>query len=453
MTTRAFPNYRTARQVASLILISLLMPFLAGCIGGLGAGPASLAPGGGIDFSLSASPGSQSVVAGRGAAFSVAVNPPALIGTVNFSVSGLPPGVQAAFAPGFDVANGNRTLNVFTTTTTPASSSQLTITANDSSGTRTATVNLTITPAADFTLSITPFSQQVKPGASASYSVSVTLGAGAGPVNLSVVGLPNGATASFDHDPVTASGTAVLTVTAGPQIMTVVAPMDVIGSDSSGSISASFGFSIIPADFFLSQAVGPVEVNAGGTVSGQILVEPLFATPGAVGLAASDLPPGTTASFNPSTVNGAGSSLISLATDVSTAPADYTLTINGVDASGQNFTTLPLTVVPGNPAAGFFLAASPLMEEITAGESASFAVNVSAPGGALPPVSLTVTTSEDGIDAVIFPVNKGPGAFELDLSTAPSLGDTSAAITITGTGPAGTQTIQVNLLIDLPPPG
>src|SRR5262249_32317131 len=147
-----------------------------------------------------------------------------------------------------------------------------------------------------------------------------------GPVNLSVVGLPPGATASFDHNPVTASGTYTLTVTAGPEIITAIAPMDVIGSDSAGTIKVSIAFSIIPADFSLTHAVGLVEVNAGGTVTGQILVVGLFATPGTVNLSASGLPAGITATFNPSTVVGAGSSTITIATDTSVAPGDFNLT-------------------------------------------------------------------------------------------------------------------------------
>jgi len=417
-----------------------------GCIGGSTDGH-------GIDFSLSASPGAQSVVAGRGASYTISVDPPAMIGAVNLGVTGLPPGVEAAFSPGFQV-NGSRTLNVFTTTTTPPGSSQLTITATASSGTHTAKVSLTITPAADFAMSVTPNSQTVKPGMSTNYSVNVSFtGNAAGPVNLSVVGLPAGASASFDHNPVTASGTSTLTVTAGPQIITAIAPLDVIGSDRPGTIKTPIAISIIPADFSLSQAVGPVEVNAGGTVTGQILVVGLFATPGTVNLSASGLPAGITATFSPSTVVGAGSSTITIATNTSMAPGDFNLTINGVDASGQNLTTIPFTVVPGNASAGFFLSASPLTEFIRAGDSAFFNVNVSAPGGTIPQVTFTVSSSESGVDGIIFPTGKAPGAYGLQISTSPFVPTSTALITLIATGPNGSQTIKVSLLIDSTPTG
>ena len=404
-------------------------------------------------LSLSASPGAQSVVAGRGASYTVSVDPPAMIGAVNLGVTGLPPGVEAAFSPGFEI-NGSRTLNVFTTTTTPASTSQLTITATSSSGTHTATVSLTITPAADFTMSVTPNSQTVKPGMSADYTVNIAFAGNAtGPVNLSVVGLPSGASASFDHNPVTASGTYKLTVTAGPQISTAIAPMDVIGSDSAGTIKVSIAFSIIPADFSLTQAVGPVEVNAGGTVTGQIIVVGLFGTPGTVNLSAGGLPAGITATFRPSTVIGAGSSTITIATDTSMTPGDFNLTINGADASGQNLATIPLTVVPTNAAAGFFLSASPLTEFIHPGDSAFFNVNVSAPGGTIPALTFTVFSSESGVDAIIFPTGKAPGAYGLQISTSNFVPTSTALITVIATGPNGSQSIKVTLVIDSTPTG
>src|SRR5436305_14457155 len=100
---------------------ALLLISLAGCVGSSFGQPEIH----GIDFSLFASPGSQSVIAGRGASITVSVDPPAVIGAVVLGVTGLPAGVEAAFSPGFEI-NGSRTLNVFTTTTTPSGTSHLT---------------------------------------------------------------------------------------------------------------------------------------------------------------------------------------------------------------------------------------------------------------------------------------------------------------------------------------
>lgn len=430
---------RTACLIAAMI-------FAAGC-GRLSGGPGKPS----MDFSLSATPGSASVVAGQGASFIVQVDPAAMIGQVNLGVSGLPPGVQAAFSPGFDVVEGSRTLNVFTTSATPAAVSQLTITATTPGVTHTATANLAITPAADFALAVTPNLQTIKPGGSASYQVRVSFTGGAtGPVHLNVAALPTGVTASFDRSTVTGTGTATLTLSADSTIRTLIQPMDVVGTDNSGRISASFSLAIIPADFALNQTVGPVEVNAGGVVNGSILVSGLFATPGAVTLSAGALPAGITVSFNPIVVNGSGSSAINIATDISTAPGAYSLLIHGMDASGTNIIFLPVTVVASNPGAGVFLSASPLIESVRSGQSAFFNIHVSSPGGPVPPLTFRLTLPPD-VDGSIFQTGTDPAAYGLSLSTSPFSSSTGGAVTVTAIGPGGSQSITVNLAIDSTP--
>ncbi len=78
---------------------------------------------------------------------------------------------------------------------------------NQKPATRTVTVT-------DFSLSATPASQLVLPGGSASYDATVTAGPGfTGTVLFNVSGLPPGATATFNPNSVTVSGSATMTVT------------------------------------------------------------------------------------------------------------------------------------------------------------------------------------------------------------------------------------------------
>jgi len=80
------------------------------------------------NFSLSASPASQSVV--QGASTSYTVNdhafPVDLLGVVTLSASGLPAGAAASFAP--NPATSTSTMSVTTSSTTPTGSYPLTIT-------------------------------------------------------------------------------------------------------------------------------------------------------------------------------------------------------------------------------------------------------------------------------------------------------------------------------------
>jgi hypothetical protein len=62
-------------------------------------------------------------------------------------------------------------------------------------------------PAPDFSISATPSTRTVTAGTGTTYSVSTTLSGGAGPVTLSVSGLPTGTTGTFSPNPTSATST------------------------------------------------------------------------------------------------------------------------------------------------------------------------------------------------------------------------------------------------------
>jgi len=171
------------------------------------------------DFSLSATPASQTVV--RGGSTTYAANISRLggfTGGVTFSVSGLPAGATGTFNPNPATANSS-TLAVTTAATTATGSFVLTITGVSGALSRTTSVTLVITaPAAgDFSLSASPSSQTVSQGDSASYTLSITRsGSFTAAVTLSVSGLPAGATASFSPNP--ATGNSSLTINTNEQV-------------------------------------------------------------------------------------------------------------------------------------------------------------------------------------------------------------------------------------------
>lgn len=170
------------------------------------------------DFSLSASPSSQTVTAGGSTAYTATVTPSGgFSGTVTFSASGLPAGAGASFNPPSVAGSGSSTMTVTTSGATPPGSYTLTITGTSGSLARSTTVTLVVASAtADFSLSATPSSRTIVRRASTTYTVTVTpSGAFAGTVTFSVSGLTGGATASFNPTSVNTSGSSTMTVTAG----------------------------------------------------------------------------------------------------------------------------------------------------------------------------------------------------------------------------------------------
>ncbi len=179
------------------------------------------------DFSLSASPSTQTVAQGSSTSYTVTVA--ATTGrrqTVQFSVSGLPSGATGTFSPSSVTGSGSSTLSVGTAATPLAGTYPLTITASGTYATHTAIVTLVVV-STDFSISASPTSLSLAQGTQGTSTISTAVTSGsAQTVNLSVSGAPSGATASLSPSSVTGSGSSTLTVdtgtaAAGPYTLTV----------------------------------------------------------------------------------------------------------------------------------------------------------------------------------------------------------------------------------------
>jgi hypothetical protein len=168
------------------------------------------------DFSISATPSSQTVVQGASTSYTVTVTPSGgFTGTVSFSVTGLPSGATASFNPTSVNASGSSTMTVTTSSTTPPGNYPLTITGTSGTLSHTTTVTLVVNSSAstDFSITASPASQTVVLNSSTTYTVTVTPSGGfSGTVSFSVSGLPFRATGNFNPGSVTGSGSSALTV-------------------------------------------------------------------------------------------------------------------------------------------------------------------------------------------------------------------------------------------------
>ncbi len=97
------------------------------------------------DFTISATPSSQTVTAGNGTSYTVNLgNLNAFGGTIALSASGLPSGASASFNPSSLTAPGSSTMSVSTSVSTPACTSNLTVKGTSGSLSHTANVSLTV---------------------------------------------------------------------------------------------------------------------------------------------------------------------------------------------------------------------------------------------------------------------------------------------------------------------
>lgn len=181
------------------------------------------------DFTLSATPTSQSVTAGTNAAYTVSVNPGSgFSGNVGLSVTnGLPAGASASFNPASILTSGSSTMTVSTSAATPVGSYALTIAGSTGGLTRTTTSTLVITapipppPTLDFSLSVSPTSALIKRADKTTFTITITGQPGFnGPVALTVSGLPKFASSRFSASSVNGSGTSTLTINTNKNVST-----------------------------------------------------------------------------------------------------------------------------------------------------------------------------------------------------------------------------------------
>ena len=256
-----------------------------------------------VDFSLSATPPSQTVAQGASADYSVTITPTnGFSSPVTFSVSGLPTGATGTFTP--NPGTTSATLTVATTAgTTPAGTYALTITGVSGSLSHTASVSITVN-VPDFSLSATPPSQTVVQGASGSYSVTINPTNGfSNAVTFSVSGLPAGATGTFTPNPATGSATLAVATTAGTTPGGTY-PLTITGVSGSLTHTAAISITVTVPDFSLSATPPSQTVAQGASGNYSVTITPTngFADP--VTFSVSGLPTGATGTFTPNPATG-----------------------------------------------------------------------------------------------------------------------------------------------------
>jgi hypothetical protein len=257
-------------------------------------------------------------------------------------------------------------------------------------------------PETTFQLSLPAPSQTTTAGGNAIFTVTATVLTGVSEtINLSTSGLPATVASSFSPASLAGSGSSVLTLSTSASTPPGIYPFTISGAVTTAGGNevhvASATLIVGPAQGFLFTASPPVQTTpAGLTAAYQISTAALGGFNGTVTLGTGPLPAGVSASFNPATITGSGSSTLTISTNSSTTPVgSYALTITG--SSG----TLP----QASTAISLFVY-SPFGTTGT-GCSVGFTLNPPAPSATQP---LTITATLQGLASG----NTGTAAISLD---------------------------------------
>ncbi|MGB6723019.1 MAG: S53 family peptidase [Terracidiphilus sp.] len=199
-------------------------------------------------FSLSASPGSVSIVQGGSSSSTITSTVSGgFDSAVTLSASGQPTGVTIGFSPGSITGTGSSSMSITVASTAAAGTYPITVTGTSGSTTETTTVSLTITApvSGNFTISVSPTSGYLDQGQSGYAVVTVTATGGFdSAVALSATGVPSGVTSSFSPTSITGSGTSHFTLTVSRTAPTGTYPITITGTSGTITHSTTLTFSV-----------------------------------------------------------------------------------------------------------------------------------------------------------------------------------------------------------------
>jgi uncharacterized membrane protein len=406
----------------------------------------ALVPSSTPDFSVSASPPSQTVVAGDGTSYSVATSTVGgFSGSIDLSVGGLPSGATGAFAQAGIAGAGTSSLSVTTTAATPPGSYPVTITGTSGAASHSASVTLVVNPAPDFSVSASPPSQTVVAGDATSYPVTTSaVGGFNGSIDLSVSGLPSGASGAFAPANVLSADTSSLSVTTTAATPAGSYPVTITGTSGALSHTASVTLVVNPApDFSVSASPPSQTVVAGAGTSYPVATSTVGGFSGSIDLSVTGLPSGAGGVFAQAGIAGAGTSSLSVTTGAATPPGSYPLTITGTSGTLTRSASVTLVVNPAGP--GFTLSISPSTQSARRGTSVSYNVTVTPTGGFTGTVRLKLSVAPSGPSGSFHPIYLKGGTSKLTVNARRTLG--TFTLTVTGTSNGITRSSPIRLSV------
>ncbi len=295
----------------------------------------------------------------------------------------------------------------------------------------------------NFTLAANPSALSIVQGGQGTTAITITPSNGfSGSVTFTASGLPSGVTAVFTPNPSTSGTTLTLTASSTAAAGTVTAT--VIGTSSSVIETIPLSLTVTPS-YTLSAAPNTLSVVQGNTVTSTITITTFDGFSGSVMLAASGLPNGVTASFNPNPATSTSTLTLTASTAAATGAA--TITVTGTSGVLSATTTINLTVTP---APSYTLSANPSSVSVVQGSQGTSAITITPANGFSGSVTLSASGLPSGVTAAFTP-NPATSTSTLTLTASATATTGTATVTVTGVSGSLTQTTTINLTVTSAP--
>ena len=300
--------------------------------------PAAAAP----VFGLRSDNPERTAAAGQTATFGVTVDRSSGYGgAVGFSVSGVPAGVSANFAPNPTTSNSV----LYLTPSATAVDGRYTITITGTAGTTTPTLRvvtavLVVQNQPDFAIDV-PASAAASVGAVTNIVLGYrSLSATATPtVSLALAGLPVGAAAYFSPNPTFGQSTLVISLPSDTTVGTY--PLTITGT--AGTFTHTYTISLIVSGvvgFGISATPSALAIARGAAGSVLVTIVPSGGFSGAVSMTVGGLPSGPVVT----PVSGTNQVTLTIAVPVATVAGIYPITITGTSGSLTATVGVTLTI-------------------------------------------------------------------------------------------------------------
>jgi cellulose 1,4-beta-cellobiosidase len=350
----------------------------------------------GPGFTVSASSNAMSVLQGATGTASVTVQPfNGFTGTVSLTLTGAPANVTATLSPTSIAGSGGSTLTIVVGAAATPGVTALTVTgtgtSNGTTVTNSATINLTVVPAPNFTVTVSPASLTLPPNTNPTVTMTITsVGGFTGSISLSAGNLPTGVSANFSPSSVNGGGTSVVNFFAQSSTSAGTTNINLTGTSGALTHSAVLALTIPGATCSTVPSAPTVTATAASssaiTVSWGTVTPPTNCTITSYSVFRS-----TTSGFTPSSSNlvATVTSGTTFSNTGLTASTTYFYVVEAVDSDGTSAasaqasaTTSPAvtcTAVPSAPTA------------FTATAASSSAINLSWTA-VTPPTNCTITS-------------------------------------------------------------
>lgn len=217
------------------------------------------------------------------------------------------------------------------------------------------------------------------------------------------------------------------------------------------NIYGTFLFAFVPEVSFNVSVAAPVQsANPGGSATYAVSTTAINTFSGVINFSTTGLPStGVTATFSPASLNGAGSTTLTVSPATTLAPGIYPFMIVGtVTNSAGTETHVANATLVVTPTASFTLSVSPAAVEVVVGNSAQYTVSTSAAGGFNSTVSLSAAGLPAGATYSFNPTSiTGAGSSTLTVTPASSTAPNNYQLTVTGTSGLLTQTASTDVAL------